>query len=59
MNKLKTIKQLKEELSKFPEDATFEAYEGECNGINIFHHICDGFIYSESDRKTEIPDIKY
>ena len=52
---LKTVKQLKEELDKFPDNAVIEAYEGECNGLNIFHQTCDGFIYSESGRKTEGP----
>ena len=50
---LKTVKQLIEELKKFPEDAHIEAYEGECNGINIFHDTRSGFIYSNSERTSE------
>lgn len=50
---LKTVKQLIEELKKFPEDAKIEAYEGECNGINIFHDTQSGFIYSNSERTSE------
>ena len=40
----KTVKQLKEELSLFPEKAFVYAYEGERTGISVKHKGQSGFI---------------
>ena len=33
--RMKTVKQIREELSKFPDDAECEGYEGEDTGLSI------------------------
>jgi hypothetical protein len=55
---MKTVKELKRELRKFPDDALCYGYEGECTGIGI--ETKDGkfgFIYTKfntkKDAKTE------
>ena len=42
---MKTVKELKKELSKFPDDALCFAYEGESIGIAIQSNNKEGFIY--------------
>ena len=53
---MRTVKNLIEELQKFPEDAACHAYEGEDTGITIVGY---GFIYLSGsliykDKETEI-----
>jgi len=52
-----TIKKLKEELAKFPDDAVCFAYEGEVIGLVIGHSLhSQGVIYcsegDDSDKET-------
>lgn len=57
---MKTVKELKKELEKFPEDAMTYAYEGECVGITVTKDGKNGFIYNgESNTKdTETETLK-
>lgn len=51
---MKTVKELIEELKKFPEDALCYGYEGECVGISI--ETKDerwGFIYAGGDKNCK------
>lgn len=41
---MRTVKNMIEELKKFPEDAMCYAYEGECCGLGIKHGNKYGFI---------------
>ncbi len=55
---MKTVRELKEELSKFPDDALCSAYDGGQGSEGIFVQKADlqGFIYcseSDNDRETE------
>jgi len=53
---MKTVKQLIDDLSKFPEDAKCYAYEGEVIGIIVTDGEQDGVIYcseSEDHEPTE------
>jgi len=55
---MKTVKELKEELNKFPENAKVYAYEGERTGLAITYRNKSGFIQCcESpirEEKTEL-----
>lgn len=52
---MKTIKELINELQKFPPDAKCFAYEGESTGISIFMDGRDGFIYCSPKETADPP----
>ncbi len=60
-NIMKTVKELIDELKKFPEDAECFAYEGEDSGISI--HSKDnkehGFIFCQGAHFKERPTIEF
>lgn len=53
---MKSIKDIIQELNKFPEDTRCEAYEGEANGISLYDkdNKYVGFVYliDTNDEKT-------
>lgn len=55
---MRTVKELKQELDKFPEDALCFAYDGEASGISIKEGRKYGFIYVSEvklkDEETEL-----
>jgi len=55
---MKTIKDLINELNKFPHNVYWNAYEGEDEGITIFDETGGllGFISSDESKETEIYD---
>jgi len=54
MNKLMTVKQLRELLSTFPDDATVVPYEGERTGVRIdVDKKPFGFVETEGELRVE------